>query len=182
GIPTNRRRNSKLFFRLESIVARGKILIVEDDANFRFSVREFLQLQGYEVYEVESCRATLSVFRSFGPDVVVSNYSLPDGNAFELLPRLKSVDPDLRFLVMTRHGTIDLAVQMIKAGADQFLTIPIELPSFLTVLQQILEQRRNHRNRLVGQHRRQSPPLDPFLGTSPEVRALAQKAKKLLST
>jgi DNA-binding NtrC family response regulator len=163
-------------------VARGKILIVQDDANFRFRVREFLQFQGYEVYEAESCLATLGVFRSFGPDVVVSDYSLPDGNALELLPRLRSVDPDLRFLVVTRHGTIDLAVRMIKAGADQFLAKPIELPSFLTVLQQILEQRRNHRNRFVGQPHRQSPPLDPFLGTSPAIRGLAQKAKKLLST
>jgi DNA-binding NtrC family response regulator len=163
-------------------VAKGKILIVEDDAGFRFSVRKFLQFQGYEVYETESCRATLGVFQSFCPDVVVSDYSLPDGNALELLPRLKRVDPDLRFLVITRHGTIDLAVQMIKAGADQFLTKPIELTAFLTVLQQVLGQRRNHRNRLVDQPQRQIPSLDPFLGTSPSVRALAQKAKKLLST
>lgn len=163
-------------------MARGKILIVGDDASFRLSVREFLQLQGYEVYETESCRATLSVFRSFGPDVVVSDYSLPDGNALELLPRLKSVDPDLRFLVITRHGTIDLAVQMIKAGADQFLTKPVELPSFLIVLQQVLEHRSNGKNRSVNQSCKSGPSLDPFLGTSPVIRALAQKAKKLLST
>jgi len=163
-------------------MARGKILVVEDDANFRLSVREFLQFQGYEVYEAESCRATLNVFRSFGPDVVVSDYSLPDGNALELLPRLKRIDPDLRFLVMTGHGTIDLAVQVMKAGADQFLTKPVELPSFLTVLQQILQHRRNGKNRLVNQPRKPSPPLDPFFGTSPAIRALAQQAKKLLST
>jgi DNA-binding NtrC family response regulator len=170
------------FFRVGLAVAKGKILIVDDDASFRFSVREFLQLQGYEVYEAESCRATLSVIRSFGPDVVISDYSLPDGNALELLPRLKSVDPNLRFLVMTRHGTIDLAVQVIKAGADQFLTKPVELPSFLTVIQQILEHRRNDRDRLVNQPRKLSQSLDPFLGTSPAIRALAQNARKLLST
>src|SRR5262245_3927143 len=163
-------------------MARDKILIVQDDAGFRFSVREFLQSQGYEVYEAESCLASLSVFQSFGPDVVVSDYSLPDGNALELLPRLKSVDPDLRFLVMTKHGTIDLAVQMIKAGADQFLTKPIDLPFFLTIIQQILEYRRNRKYRIVSQHRRQSSSLDPFLGTDPAIRSLAQKAKKLLST
>jgi DNA-binding NtrC family response regulator len=164
------------------VVARGKILIVADDSKFRFGVREFLQLQGYEVYETGSCHVTLSVFRSFGPDVVVSDYSLPDGNALELLPRLKSLDPDIRFLVMTRHGTIDLAVQVIKAGADQFLTKPVEMPSFLVVIQQTLEHRRNGKNRIVSRHRRQSQSLDPFLGISPAVRALAQNAKKLLFT
>jgi DNA-binding NtrC family response regulator len=163
-------------------VAKGKILIVGDDANFRFSIREFLQLQGYEVYEAESCRATLGVFQSFGPDVVVSDYSLPDGNALELLPRLKSVYPDLRFLVLTRHGTIDLAVRVIKAGADQFLTKPVEMPSFLTAIQQTLEHRGNGKNRLVSNPRKLSPLLDPFLGTSLAIRTLAKQAKKLLAT
>ncbi|HKQ73447.1 MAG TPA: sigma-54 dependent transcriptional regulator, partial [Blastocatellia bacterium] len=163
-------------------MARGKILIVEADANFRHSAREFLQLQGYEVYEAESCLATLGVFRSFSPDAVVSDYSLPDGNALELLSRLKSLDPDLRFLVVTRQGTIDLAVQVIKAGADQFLTKPIEMTSFHTVIQQILEHRRNGKNGLVNRPGKLNRSPDPFLGTSPAVRALAQKAGKLLST
>jgi DNA-binding NtrC family response regulator len=164
------------------VVTRGKILIVEDDAKLRFSIREFLQLQGYEVYAAGSCRATLNVFPSFGPDVVVSDYSLPDGNALELLPRLKSVDPDIRFLVTMRHGTIDLAVKVIKAGADQFLTKPVEMPSFLTVIQQTLENRRNGKSRLVKKPDKPGRPLDPFLGSSPAVRAIAQKARKLLFT
>jgi DNA-binding NtrC family response regulator len=163
-------------------VTKGKILIVEDDANFRFGARNFLQLQGYEVYEAESCRTTLGVFQSFGPDVVVSNYSLPDGNALELLPRLRSVDPNLRFLVMTRHGTIDLAVQVIKAGADQFLTKPVEMPSFLKAVQQTLECQRHGKSRSVNQPRKLNQSLNPFLGTSPAVREIAQKAEKLLLT
>jgi DNA-binding NtrC family response regulator len=163
-------------------VSRGKILIVEGDANFRLSIREVLQVQDYEVHEAESCRAALCVFQSIRPDVVVADYSLQDGNALELLPRLKILDPNLCFLILARHGTIDLAVQAIKAGAEQFLMKPVELPSFITILQQILEHRRHRMNRLVGQRRRPSQSLDPFLGTSPAVRALAQKVKKLLST
>jgi len=163
-------------------VAKGKILIVDSDTNLRFNVREFLKFEGYEVHEAESCRTALGAFQSFGPDVVASDYSLPDGNALELLPRLKIVDPDLRFLVMTMHGTIDLAVKVIKAGADQFITKPIEMPSFLAVIQQILGYRRNSKNRLVNQTRQLSQSPNPFLGTSPAVRALAQKAEKLLLT
>lgn len=163
-------------------MTRGKILIVENDAKFRFGIRQFLQLQGYEVHEAESCGATLKVFQSFGPDVVVSDYALPDGNALDLLLRLKSVDPDLRFLVIATQATIDLAVQMIKAGADQFLTKPVEMPSFLTVIQQTLEHRRNSRNRLAELPLKPRPLPDPFLGTSRAIRVLAQKAQKLLST
>jgi DNA-binding NtrC family response regulator len=163
-------------------MSKERILLVEDDAKFRFSAQEFLRLQGYEVYEAESCRATLSAFRSFSPDVVISDYSLPDGNALDLMPRLKSVDPNLRFLVMTMNGTIELAVQVIKAGADHLLTKPVELPSFLTVIQQALGHRRNGKSRALDQPRKLRPSLNPFLGTSPAVRRLAQQAKKLLLT
>ena len=163
-------------------MTRGKILIVEDDTNFRLSVREFLKFQNFEVREAESCRTTLSVFQSFKPDVVVSDYSLSDGNALELLPCLKRIDPNLSFLVLTGYGTINLAVEAIKAGAEQFLTKPVEPPSLLMVLQQTLEHRRNGKNLLVSQPRKPGLSLDPFLGTSPAIRALAQKAQKLLST
>ncbi|MCA1568245.1 MAG: sigma-54 dependent transcriptional regulator [Acidobacteria bacterium] len=161
---------------------RGKILIVDDDANFRSSTREFLQLQGYEVNEAESCRATLNVFSDYDPDVVISDYSLPDGNALELLPRLKSADPTLGFLVITGHGIIGLAVQVIKAGADHFLTKPIEPTSLLEAIQQALGHRRNGKNRPVDQPRKLRPSHDPFLGNSPAIRAISQKAKKLLTT
>jgi DNA-binding NtrC family response regulator len=71
---------------------------------------------------------------------------------------------------------------VIKAGADHFLTKPIELPSLLEAIQQIQGHRRNGKNRLDNQPRKLSPSLDPFLGNSPAIRAISQKAKKLLLT
>ena len=163
-------------------MAMGKILIVGGDADFRFNVREFLQIHGYEVREAESCRATLSALWSFSPDVVISDESLPDGNAPELLHRLKSVASDSHFLVMMRRGTIDTAAQMIKAGADQSLTKPVDPSFLLKAIHQILEHRQNGKGLLVTQPQRQNLPPDPFLGASPAIRTLAKKAKKLLLT
>jgi DNA-binding NtrC family response regulator len=59
---------------------------------------------------------------------------LPDGTALDLLPRLKEIDSDIPLLVLTAHGSIDLAVRAIKEGAEQFLTKPLELPALAVIL------------------------------------------------
>jgi len=71
-----------------------------------------------------NCEEGEKLLRSFRPDVVILDYSLPDGNAIDLMSRLKSIDPGLPVIILTGHGSIDLAVQAVKQGADQFLTKP----------------------------------------------------------
>src|SRR5215813_10029789 len=63
------------------------------------------------------------------------------GTALDLLPRLREIDSEIALLILTAHGSIDLAVRAIKEGAEQFLTKPLELPALLVILQRILENR-----------------------------------------
>ena len=65
---------------------RSRILIVEDDPGVRFGIREFLAAKGYETEEAASCEEALEAFRAAQPDVVVTDYRLPDANALQLLP------------------------------------------------------------------------------------------------
>jgi DNA-binding NtrC family response regulator len=116
------------------------------------------------------------------PDIVVSDYLLPDGNVLELLPRLKNTVPDISIIVLTGHGSIDLAVQAVKAGAEQFFTKPVDLPVLLTVIQRLLDEQRNRKKQLASTSQPGSRISDPFIGTNPAIRLLAQKAKKLLTT
>lgn len=161
---------------------RNKILIVDDEAGVRFSIREFLRLHGYGVDEAETCREAIRVVRSSNPDAIISDFLLPDGDALELLPRLKYTGFKIPFIVLTGHGSIDLAVQLIKAGAEQFLTKPVELPTLLVTLQRLLEEQRHAKKPPAGPCRPPRRVVDPFIGTSPIIRQLAQKAQRLLST
>src|SRR5436190_24228265 len=163
-------------------MARNKILIVDDEPGLRFGVRDFLELQGYEIDEAESCERAKRLFRSSRPDVVVSDYLLPDGTARNLLPRLKEIGSEIPLLILTAHGSIDLAVRAIKEGAEQFLTKPLELPALLVILQRILQKQRNYHKQLASKSRQVRQAIDPFIGTSPAIRALADQARKLLST
>ena len=163
-------------------MARNRILIVDDEPGLRFGVRDFLELQGYEVDEAESCREAQEIFRTSRPDIVIADYMLPDGTALDLLPRLKEINPDTPLLILTAHGSIDLAVRAIKEGAEQFLTKPLELPALMVILKRLLENQRNRHKQLASRSHQVRHAIDPFIGVSPAIRTLAEQAKKVLAT
>ncbi len=164
------------------MMPRKKILVVDDEAAIRFGIREFLLSKGYDVDDADSCRAAEEAFRTDRPDAAIIDYQLPDGNALDLLTRLRDIDPTVPLLVLTAHGSIDLAVQAIKEGAEQFLTKPLELPALLVILQRLLENQRNRQQRLAGKAREARESIDPFAGSSGAIRALAEQARRMLST
>jgi DNA-binding NtrC family response regulator len=163
-------------------VARNKILVVDDEPGVRFGVRDFLESSGFEVEEADSWQAALEIFQVVRPDAAIIDYVLPDGNALELLPRLKQIDPGIPLIILTAHGSIDLAVRAVKEGADQFLTKPVELPALLVMLQRLLEEQRNRQRQIAGKSRRAREGVDPFLGVSAAIRELAEQARKVLPT
>ena len=160
-------------------MARNKILVVDDEAGVRFGIRDFLETSGYDVAEAESCQAAVEIFQVARPDAAIIDYLLADGNALELLPRLKGIYPEIPLVILTAHGSIDLAVQAVKEGAEQFLTKPVELPVLLVMLQRLLQERRNRQKQVVGTSRQARRAVDPFLGTSMAIRQLAEDASKV---
>src|SRR5262245_8961307 len=163
-------------------MARNRVLVVDDESGVRFGIRDFLEQQGYEVEEADSCQEAQHIFRTSRPDIVIADYMLPDGTALDLIPRLKEIDASIPLLVLTAHGSIDLAVRAIKEGAEQFLTKPLELPALLVILQRILENRRNLQKQLANKTREVRGAIDPFIGTSTAIRTLAEQARKVLLT
>ena len=163
-------------------MSRYKVLVVDDESAVRFGIRDFLEQHGYEIDEADSCQDAQHLFRTSRPDIVIADYMMPDGTALDLLPRLKEIDAQIPLLVLTAHGSIDLAVRAIKEGAEQFLTKPLELPTLLVILQRLLQKQRNHHKQLASKSRQVRQAIDPFIGTSSAIRALGDQARKLLST
>ena len=163
-------------------MSRNKVLVVDDESGVRFGIRDFLEQHGYEIDEAESCQDAQHLFRTSRPDIVIADYMLPDGTALDLLPRLREIDSGIPLLVLTAHGSIDLAVRAIKEGAEQFLTKPLELPTLLVILQRLLQKQRNHHKQLASKSRQVRQAIDPFIGTSAAIRSLADQARKILST
>jgi DNA-binding NtrC family response regulator len=121
-------------------VAEPKILLIEDDPAVRHGMAAFLRASGLDVDEADSCQKALERFRAVGHDIVVADYSLPDGTSLDILPQIKKLSEETPFVILTAHGSIDLAVKAIKDGAEQFLTKPVESKALLVLLRRLLQQ------------------------------------------
>jgi DNA-binding NtrC family response regulator len=160
---------------------RPSVLVVDDEEAVRFGIRDFLESKGWAVEEAGTCQAGLAAFRGMRPEVAILDYSLPDGTALELLPQLKAADIDAALVILTGHGSIDLAVRAVKEGADHFLTKPVELPALLSILQRLIENQRNRQRQLASRSSEARHALDPFVGTSPAIRNLANDARRFVA-
>jgi DNA-binding NtrC family response regulator len=161
-------------------VPKTRILLVDDEPGVRFGIQRFLGAQGFEVEAVDTCERAQGAFTINRPDLVLVDYMLPDGNALELLPKFKAMDSSVPVILLTGHGTIDLAVRAIKEGADQFLTKPVELPSLLVLIERILQNERNLKNRLAGESREAREAVDPFLGISTVIKEFEHQVRKIV--
>ena len=158
---------------------KPKILLIEDDPAVRHGMAAFLRANDLEVEEAETCLKATELFRAGGYDVVVADYSLPDGTSLDLLPQFKRLSEDTPFIILTAHGSIDLAVRAIKEGAEQFLTKPVESKTLLVLVKRLLQQQRLRKKQEVAT-REQVGPLDPFRGVSVGIRRLEEQARLML--
>jgi DNA-binding NtrC family response regulator len=163
-------------------VAKQRILVLEDEPIVRETICDFLQLRGYETIQADTCIKADQIWNSMRPDAAVVDYLLPDGKSLEFLPRWKSIAPSVPVLFLTGNGSIDLAVQAVKLGADQFLTKPADLSMLYIMLQRSMENARNQHNQMAEKTRRERTSIEPFLGTSSAIRQLEVIVRKFLAT
>jgi DNA-binding NtrC family response regulator len=158
------------------------VLLVDDEHDIRVPLRRFLEAKGYLVREADSVAAALEAFRKERPDAAMVDFSLPDGDGMELLRQLKSADLSVPVIMLTGHGTIDLAVRAMQEGAEQFFTKPVELPTLLVVLERVLENQRNRQATQLRKSQVARRAVDPFVGESAAIRRLHDQARRVLAS
>ena len=163
-------------------MTRTRILLVDDEPGIRLGMRGYLTAHGFDVDEASSLAEAQESFRTTRPDVAVVDYRLPDGTALQLLPRLKELDASVPLVVLTGHGSIELAVQAVKEGAEQFLTKPVELSVLKVVLERLAAQRRERQRQRADRSRTGQTLVNPFLGTSAAIRVLQGQAERVLGS
>jgi len=162
--------------------SRAEILLVDDEAAIRFGVGDFLASKGFVVREAATAAEALAAVEAARPDAMVIDYRLPDGDALGVIPRVREIDPRIFIVLLTAHGSIELAVEAVKAGAEQFLTKPVDLDTLLVVLRRGLDSRRNRQRQIASERLESRRELRPFLGESNAVHAFERAARKLAAT
>jgi DNA-binding NtrC family response regulator len=164
-------------------MAKAKILVVDDDEIILFAIKDFLELHGFTVDEAETCAEAEIRYRATVYDAVTLDYALPDGNAMDLLPRLKAIDAGVPIILLTAHARIELAVRAIQLGAEQFLVKPLDLPALQFVLERALENQQNRRKQLARESlERPQRAVDPFIGQSIAIHRLEEQSRLAAAT
>src|ERR1700722_5661971 len=160
-------------------MSKKRILIGEDDRSIRFALGEYLRSLDYDVTEAITCESIKQSFRTGTPDAAILDYSLPDGTAADILPFLRQSYSSVPLILLTGNGTIEMAVQAIKDGADQFLTKPVQMAAIAVVLERALKNQRNHHKQLAGRVKEKREAVDPFVGVSKAIQQLAEEAERV---
>ncbi|SDU14310.1 sigma-54-dependent transcriptional regulator [Halopseudomonas salegens] len=116
--------------------AQPSVLLVEDDASLREALADTLSLAGYPVLAAEQGEAALHLLRQHPVSMVVSDVNMPGMDGHALLQVLRAEYPQLPVLLMTAYGTVQRAVDAMRAGAVDYLVKPFEPDALLTLVAQ----------------------------------------------
>ena len=118
------------------------ILVVDDEAGVRASLRGILSDEAYEVETVGSAEECLAAVAARRFDLVLLDVWLPGVDGLETLARLRASEPDLPVVMISGHATIETAVRAVRLGARDFVEKPLSLEKTLLAVRNALEQRR----------------------------------------
>ncbi|MBI4459487.1 MAG: sigma-54-dependent Fis family transcriptional regulator [Acidobacteria bacterium] len=147
------------------------VLVVDDDDAIRMVLEMRLRDMGFEATLAGSADEAESLARSAHPDLVLSDVVMPGRNGLELLQSLKGEDPARPVILMTAQGTIDMAVEAMKHGAQDFLTKPLDyskLQAILEAARQDIALRRQSET-LTAKLQKESG-FGPFIGLSKSIK------------
>jgi DNA-binding NtrC family response regulator len=154
-------------------VTGARILIVDDEANTRSALRIILAEEGFEVSEAADGEEGLAKLTELSPDAVLSDVRMPKLDGLQFLERARELGSDAAFVMMTAYGSVELAVQAMRAGAENFLVKPIDVPTALVLLEKALDKRRLLRETLQLRERvRERFRLEGLVGDSAELRSV----------
>jgi two-component system, NtrC family, nitrogen regulation response regulator GlnG len=118
----------------------GNILVADDDAAIRTVLNQALSRAGYEVRSTGNA-ATLWRWVSQGEgDLVITDVVMPDENAFDLVPRIKKIRPDLPVIIMSAQNTFMTAIRASERGAYEYLPKPFDLKELITIVGRALSE------------------------------------------
>ncbi|MGE0886477.1 MAG: sigma-54-dependent transcriptional regulator [Blastocatellales bacterium] len=152
---------------------RARILIAEDNGDMRDLLQEVMEDAGYDTMVAVNGRQALSYVEKESKviDLVISDVQMPEMSGEQLLAKVRDSRPETPVIVITAFGSVEQAVEMVKAGAYQYLTKPFENREILRLIEEALEGSAAQREQ--ARLRREQPTTPPrIIGASRPMRQL----------
>jgi DNA-binding NtrC family response regulator len=155
----------------------SSVLIIDDEQAITSALAQYFERSGHEVMCAHSAEEGIGAVKRAHPDLVLLDLRLPDASGFEVLDRIRQYNSVV--IMITGHGDIPDAVRAMQAGAESFLTKPVELSHLGAVAARALEKARLKQMNRYLTDRRGRLPATALLGTSAPMRELAQQIEML---
>ncbi len=118
-----------------------RILIVDDEKNMRWVLNQALSSEGFDVAEASDGKEALSAVAEQEPDVMILDHRMPAPDGMEVLARIRAKGLTFPIIMLTAHGSVQTAVDAMKAGATEYLTKPFDLEELKIAIGKALEYR-----------------------------------------
>ena len=160
-------------------MASGQILVADDDASIRTILNQALGRAGYDVRSTGTVAGLWRWVAAGEGDLVITDVVMPDDNAFELLPRIKRIRPDMPIIVMSAQNTFMTAIKASERGAYEYLPKPFDLKELIAIVGRALSEPKAARGKEEPTEPAESMPL---VGRSPAMQDLFRSLARLMQT
>ncbi len=118
-----------------------KILIIDDESSQVQALAGFLKKKGFEVEKANAGIDGIKIIEKKTIDLAITDFKMPDIDGIEVLKRAKAINPEVDVIMMTAFGSIESAIEAMRAGAIDYLTKPIDLDQLEVVINKALEHK-----------------------------------------
>jgi two-component system nitrogen regulation response regulator NtrX len=152
---------------------KDKILVIDDEAGIRSSLRGILEDEGFAVTTTDTGEAGLEILKNENFDLVLLDIWLPQMSGLDVLEKMRIAEENSQVVMISGHGSIATAVQATKLGAFDFLEKPLSLEKVVLTVQNALRQKKLEeeniqlRERVKGQHQ--------LIGKSPAIQKIKRE-------
>ena len=152
----------------------ARILVVDDEPDIRFLLKDILEDEGYQVDVAEHARAANEIRRVSNPDLILLDIWMPQVDGVTLLKQWKAnADDHCPVVMMSGHGTVETAVEATRYGAVDFVEKPLSMAKLLSTVKSALS-RESHEDLQESRRRREQP-----VGNSRILQQLKQRVLEL---
>ena len=164
-----------------------KILIAEDTDSMREAMTQILVKEGYQITAAADGRQAVTLLQNQQFDLVITDYKMGELSGMDVLKAVRSKSANTEVLVITAFGTIELAVEMMKAGAWDFMTKPFSRDTLTLKVKRAVDQikKQNHYQRIAEENRyfreeiHQQFNTGKMIGQTPEMQAVFVSIRKI---
>ncbi|MFP2930659.1 sigma-54-dependent transcriptional regulator [Pyxidicoccus sp. 3LG] len=155
-----------------------KVLVIDDEANLRKVLAAMLRRDGFDVTVAENGEQGLAEFHKNGADIVVTDLVMPKVGGMEVLSTVRAANTDVPVIIITAHGTVDSAVDAIKAGAFDYITKPFDQSELSAVVAKAAKTNESARRSVRPDLKARAA----IIGDSPQIQEVYKIIDKVADT